>query len=110
MKILVAFLCGIALVLYPLWARRIDPRQRVKWVLCAIGASVLVWCALAVATTYPYFTGKIGDGTFEALLHLRRVISGVMIGLIVSLAIQGELLPLAAQRRGSSRQAQQVEN
>ena len=89
----IAFLCGIALVLYPVWARGRDPRPRVKWVLATTGLTVLCWSLLAASVRSPKLTQNLQPKTFARMRQVKSLVEGISAGLIIALTIQGELLP-----------------
>ncbi len=100
MAILVAFVCGLMLLFYPFWARKSDPRAGVRWTLGVVGLTLLCWCALAVFTTTQEFSRRLTPETWEKLIHLKWIIAGVSIGLVMGLAIRRELLPISRKPVG----------
>src|SRR5262245_51991240 len=80
---------GLLLVIYSIWGRTCS--AKLKRVILAIGLAhlcswgIAVW--LASAGKDPDFNRSLWD----AMLHLKGVLTGVSIGLIVGLVVQGDL-------------------
>jgi type III secretory pathway component EscT len=88
----IALILGIALLLHPFWGKK-HCRTKSKRVVVAVGLALLCWWGIAVWLGLMLQNSEHNQDTWDAMLHVKRVLSGVIIGLILSLIIQGELFP-----------------
>jgi len=89
---------GLLAVLYPFWHKR-DHRTKIKRVVVTIGLALLCSWGVAAWLASAAHDQKLNRDVWEAMLHLQRVLSGIIIGLILGLIVQGELFP--RKRKGN---------
>lgn len=93
---------GVILASYPLWAGKRDPRMKVKRVYVAIGMAVLAWWGSYV------WLGSVADDPESNVvrwlraLQVKQIFSGIVIGLVMGLIIQGELFPIKKKSLSSA--------
>jgi hypothetical protein len=83
---------GLVLVLYPFWCKK-DLRTKIKRVITTVGIALLCSWGVAVWLASAVHDPNVNRDVWDAMLHLQRVLSGVTIGLIIGLIVQGELFP-----------------
>jgi hypothetical protein len=83
---------GLVCVLYPFWCKK-DLRTKIKRVIVTVGLALLCSWGVAAWLASAAHDPNLNHDVWEAMLHLQRVLSGVIIGLIVGLSVQGELFP-----------------
>ncbi|MCW5555631.1 MAG: hypothetical protein KIS67_26160 [Verrucomicrobiae bacterium] len=92
-KLPLLLLAGLILASYPLWAGKRDTRTKVKRVYVAIGIAVLCWWG-----SYVWLGSVVEDPEsnvvrWQRALQVKQIFSGIVIGLVMGLIIQGELFP-----------------
>jgi threonine/homoserine/homoserine lactone efflux protein len=95
---IVLVLCGVGLLICSFWSRPAGARR----LLAALGVSILIWMALNI------WIGKLHAANLpvdemRSAIHLRGMMSGVLIGLMVALLLQVNLFVRAAQLEMESR-------
>jgi len=99
---IIAFVCGFSLLFYPLWGRWLDPRPIVRRVYAAVGLFLLCWWGISL--WLPSETHNLPENAaLEIMLHLKWLSSGVFIGLILGLVVQGEFIPSRKTRSEGSK-------
>jgi hypothetical protein len=88
----IVLVCGIALLMYPLWANR-NVNVKRRRVYSVIGLTMLFWWCITVWLVSPAGNWRPEGKVAEIALHVKWVMIGVMLGLILGLAIQDELFP-----------------
>lgn len=84
---------GLILLSYPFWCRK-DSRTKIKRVIITVGFALLCSWGIAAWLASAGHDPKLDRDVWDAMLHLKRVLSGVIIGLILGLIVQGELFPV----------------
>lgn len=88
----IEFILGLVLVSYPFWCRK-DIRIKVKRVLVVTGIALFCSAAVGAWLASSAHDPSRNHDLWNTMYLLERNLSGVIIGLILSLIVQGELLP-----------------
>jgi predicted membrane protein len=86
----IALVFGLALTLCLFWKCK-DCPAKTRRVTTTIGLALLCWLGIVAWLDSAAQDPMHNHAVWEAMLHLKRIVSGVIIGLILGLLVQGEL-------------------